>query len=93
MEYIPSLRGVIHFNARIFCDNKGALLLARQKSYSSRNTHLAIRFLRLRNWIMDEQLVIDHVLTKGQLSGIFFLRSYFWIVCKNVDSLAFLFFF
>ena len=39
-------------------------------SYSSRNKHLAIRFMGLREWIIDEKLVIDHVSTKSQLSDI-----------------------
>ena len=39
-------------------------------SYSSRSKHLAIRLMGLRDWIIDEKLVIDHVSTKGQLSDI-----------------------
>ncbi|CAM9900949.1 unnamed protein product, partial [Sphacelaria rigidula] len=57
-------------SARIFCDNKGALLLAGQGSYSSRRKHLAIRFAGLRDWITDDKIIIDHVSTKGQLSDI-----------------------
>ena len=56
-------RGIIHSSARIFCDDKRALLLAAQGSYSSRSKHLAIRFMGLRDWIVDEKLVIDHVST------------------------------
>ncbi|CAM9120594.1 unnamed protein product, partial [Sphacelaria rigidula] len=57
-------------SARIFCDNKGALLFAGQGSYSSRSKHLAIRFPGLRDWITDDKIIIDHVSTKGQLSDI-----------------------
>ncbi|CAM9859694.1 unnamed protein product, partial [Sphacelaria rigidula] len=57
-------------SARIFCDNKGAPLLAGQGSYSSRSKHLAIRFAGLRDWITDDKIIIDHVSTKGQLSDI-----------------------
>ena len=39
-------------------------------SCSSRSKHLAIRFMGLRDWIIDKKLVIDHVSTKGQLSDI-----------------------
>ena len=38
--------------------------------YSSRSKHLAIRFMGLRDWIIDEKLVIDPISTKGQLSDI-----------------------
>ncbi|CAM9836646.1 unnamed protein product, partial [Ascophyllum nodosum] len=55
---------------RILCDDKKALLLARQGSYSSRSKHLAIRVIGLRDWILDEKLVIDHVSTKCQLSDV-----------------------
>ena len=55
--------GGLHSSARIFCDDKRALLLAAQGSYSSRSKHLAIRFMGLRDWIVDEKLVIDHVST------------------------------
>ncbi|CAM9934493.1 unnamed protein product, partial [Sphacelaria rigidula] len=57
-------------SARIFCDNKGALLLAGQGSYSCRSKYLAIRFAGLRDWITDDKIVIDHVSTKDQLSDI-----------------------
>ena len=36
-----------------------------------------IRFLGLRDWIMDEKLVIDHVSAKGQLSGIMLFEDLF----------------
>ena len=62
--------GVIHSGARIFCDDKRNLLLAGQGSYSSRSKHLAIRFMGLGGWIIDDKLVIDHVSTKGQLGDI-----------------------
>ncbi|CAN0397043.1 unnamed protein product, partial [Ascophyllum nodosum] len=57
-------------SAHIFCDNKGASLLVRQGSYSSRSKHLTVRFMGLRFWIIDEKLVIGHVSTKGQLNDI-----------------------
>ncbi|CAM9872590.1 unnamed protein product, partial [Sphacelaria rigidula] len=57
-------------SARIFCDNKSALLLAGQGSYSSRSKHVAIRFADLRDWITDDKIIIDHVSMKGQLSDI-----------------------
>ena len=52
------------------CDNKGALLLAGQESYSSQSKRLATMFMELRDWIIDEKLVIDHVSTKDQVSNI-----------------------
>ena len=39
-------------------------------SYSSRSKHLAIRFMDLRDWIIDDKLVIDHVFTYSQLGDI-----------------------
>ena len=65
----------MHSSACIFCDNKSSLLLAGQGSYSSRSEHFAIRFMGLRNWIVDEIDVV-HVSIKDQLSVIYLLRSY-----------------
>lgn len=58
-------------SVHIFCDNKGAVLLAGQGSYTSRSKHLMIRFAGLRDWISEERMIIDHVSTKGQLRDIF----------------------
>ena len=66
--------GAMYFSARIFCNNKGAFLLARPGSYISRNKHLAIGFLGLHDWIIKENLAIDHVSTKGYLNSICFQR-------------------
>ena len=60
-EHVHSLWGVVHFSARMFCENKETLLLAGQGSYSSQSKHLVIRCLALRDWVMDEKLVIDHI--------------------------------
>ena len=78
-EHIFPLWGVIHFSARIFCNNNGVLLLAGQTNHRSWSKHLAIRFLGVRDWIINDKLVIDRTSTKDQLSDIFFLRSYFWM--------------
>ncbi|CAM9490087.1 unnamed protein product, partial [Ascophyllum nodosum] len=78
-EYALSLWGVIYSSARIFCDNKRALLQAGQGSYSSRSKNLAIRLMGLRNWIVDEKIDIIHVSTRDQLSVIYLLRSHFWM--------------
>ena len=78
-EHALSLFGIIHSNARIFCDNKRALLLARQGSYSSRSRHLAIRFMGLRNRIVDEKIDIVHVSIMDQLSVTYRLWSSFWM--------------
>ena len=54
-------------------------------SYSSRSKHLAIRFMGLRDWIIDEKLVIDLVSTEGQLSDILakFLARFLFIELLN----------
>ena len=46
-ENVLSLWGILHFGARVFCDNKGASFLEEHGSYNSRSKHLAIRFMRL----------------------------------------------
>ena len=66
MEYALFLWGINRFSARIVCDNKSALLLEGQESYSSRSKHLAMRCLGLRDFI------IDHVSTKGQAAHLLF---------------------
>ena len=53
--------------ARIFCDLTRALHLVGQGSNSSPSKHFAITFVGLRVCTIDKKLVIDHVLTKGQL--------------------------
>ena len=54
-----------------------ALLLAVQGSYSSRSKYFEIKFMGLRDWIVDEKLVIDHVSIKDQLSGLYIFRELF----------------
>ena len=49
---------------------QGVFVSSGQGSYSSLSKHLAIRFMGLHDWIINEKLVIDHVSTKGQLSDI-----------------------
>ena len=84
--------GFIHFRTHIVCDNKGALLLAGQGSYSSRSKHLASSFEGLRDWIMDEKLVMDHVSTKSQLGDIltkFLARSIFTKLLNAIINMAY----
>ena len=52
----------------IFCDNKGAVLLAEQGSYNSQRKHIVVRLMELRDWIIDGKFIIDHVSTKSQLN-------------------------
>ena len=86
MEHALSLWRVTHSSARIFRDNKKVLLLAGQGSYSSRSRHLAIRFMGLRNWIVDEKIGIVHVSIKDQLSVTYRLRSYFLDVPVKISA-------
>ena len=86
MYFISGGLSVIYFSTRIFRDKNGALLLAGQGSYSSQSKDLAIRLLGLRDWIVDEKLVIDHISTKGQL------RRARW-TGKNFDRELFISFF
>ena len=43
-------------STRIFCDNKEVLFLAGKGSHSSRSKHLAIRFMGLRDWVIDARV-------------------------------------
>ena len=65
-----------------------ALVLVRQESYSGRIKHLAIKFIGLRDWIIDEKLVIDHVPTKDKLNDIFtkFLARPIFIELLNTTN-------
>ena len=57
-------------STRILCDNKGALILVKTRSYSSQGKHLAIKVEVLSGWIIGERVFIDYVLTMSQLSGV-----------------------
>ncbi|CAM9807440.1 unnamed protein product, partial [Sphacelaria rigidula] len=53
-----------------FSDSQRALHLSSNTNYSSKSKHLAIRFYSLKDFINNDQLIVNHVRTSRQLADI-----------------------
>jgi hypothetical protein len=53
---------------RILCDNTAAVFLAKNNKSGSRNKHIDIKYLALRERIKENKVVIEHVRTGDMLA-------------------------
>ena len=49
---------------RIFCDNSAAMFLAKNNKSGSRSKHIDIKYLAIREYVKEKQVVIEHISTK-----------------------------
>ena len=55
----------------LFCDNKSAVMLSDNNTSSKRLKHIATRIAFLREKVQNEELVLYHIRTTGQVADIF----------------------
>ena len=46
---------------RIFCDNSAAMFLTKNNKSGSRNKHIDIKYLGIREHVKEKQVVIEHI--------------------------------
>ena len=49
---------------RIYCDNSAAVFMAKNNKSGSRNKHIDIKYLAIRERVKEKKVVIDHVSTE-----------------------------
>ena len=64
-SFISRLRVVdsISRPLRIYCENSVAVLMAKNNKSTSRNKHLNIKYLTIRECVKEKTVVIEHVST------------------------------
>nr|CAN83744.1 hypothetical protein VITISV_025954 [Vitis vinifera] len=65
-SFISGLRVVdsISRPLKIYCDNSAAVFMAKNNKSSSRNKHINIKYLALRERVKEKTVVIEHVSTE-----------------------------
>ena len=65
-SFISGLRVVdsISRPLKIYCDNSAVVFMAKNNKSSSRNKHIDIKYLALRERVKEKTVVIEHVSTK-----------------------------
>ena len=49
---------------RIFCDNSVVVFLAKNNESGNRSKHIDIKYLTIREHVMEKKVVIEHIDTK-----------------------------
>ena len=49
---------------KIYCDNSTIVLMAKNNKSSSRNKHINIKYLAIREHVKEKTMVIEHVSTE-----------------------------
>ena len=49
---------------RIYCNNSATIFMAKNNKIGSRNKHIDIKFLAIRECVKEKKVVIEHVSTK-----------------------------
>ena len=49
---------------RIFCDNSAAVFMAKNNKSGSRSRHIDIKYLAIRERVIDKKVVIEHISTE-----------------------------
>ena len=49
---------------KIYCDNSAAVFMAKNNKSSSRNKHIDIKYLAIRERVKEKTVVIEHISTK-----------------------------
>ncbi|RDX68536.1 Copia protein, partial [Mucuna pruriens] len=55
----------------IFCDNKSAIALSKNPVFHGRSKHIDIRFHKIREWVVEKEVVIEYCPIKEQVTNIF----------------------
>ncbi|KAL6310875.1 hypothetical protein AAG906_018018 [Vitis piasezkii] len=65
-SFISGLRVVdsISRPLKIYCDNSAAIFMAKNNKSSSRNKHIHIKYLAIKERVKEKTMVIEHVSTK-----------------------------
>ena len=65
-SFISRLRVVdsISRPLKIYCDNSAAIFMAKNNKSSSRNKHIDIKYLAIRERVKEKTVVIEHISTK-----------------------------
>ena len=68
-NFIFGLRVVdsIFRSLRIYCDNSTTVFMAKNNKYSSRNKHIDIKYLAIRECVKEKTVVIEHISTKSMI--------------------------
>ena len=54
---------------KIYCDNSTIVLMAKNNKSSSRNKHINIKYLTIRERVKEKIVVIEHVSTKLMIAN------------------------
>ena len=70
-SFIDGLRVVdsISRPLKIYCDNSAAVFMAKNNKSSSRNKHINIKYLALRERVKEKTVVIEHVSTELMIAN------------------------
>src|SRR6266536_5552144 len=52
----------------IYCDNQGAIALARDPRFHPRTTHIAVQVHKIREWIADKEVELEYISTSRQVA-------------------------
>ena len=65
-NFIFGLRVVdsIFRSLRIYCDNSTTVFMAKNNKYNSRNKHIDIKYLAIRECVKEKTVVIEHISIK-----------------------------
>ena len=77
-SFISGLRVVdsISRPLKIYCDNSAAVFMAKNNKSSSRNKHIDIKYLALRERVKEKTVVIEHVSTELMIVDLFTKGAY-----------------